>query len=94
MATAARDIPGKILACYVPIMTFVASGFEHSVANMYFIPSGLLIKDAFPTVDPGLTWANFLLANLIPVTLGNIVGGVLFVASAYWYVHGGSKSEK
>jgi formate/nitrite transporter len=94
MATAARDIPGKILACYVPIMTFVASGFEHSVANMYFIPSGLLIKNAFPAADPSLTWANFLLANLLPVTLGNIVGGVLFVASAYWYVHSGGKSEK
>jgi len=94
MATAARDIPGKILACYVPIMTFVASGFEHSVANMYFIPSGLLIKEAFPAADPSLTWANFLVANLIPVTLGNIVGGVLFVSLAYWYVHsGGKKSE-
>jgi formate/nitrite transporter len=94
MATAARDIPGKLLACYMPIMAFVASGFEHNVANMYFIPSGLLIKGAFPAADPGLTWANFLIANLIPVTLGNIVGGVLFVASAYWYVHsGGKKSE-
>jgi formate/nitrite transporter len=93
MATAARDIPGKLLSCYVPIMTFVASGFEHSVANMYFIPSGLLIKNAFPAVDPSLTWANFLLANLIPVTLGNIVGGVLFVASAYWYVHSGGKKS-
>jgi formate/nitrite transporter len=94
MATAARDIPGKLLACYVPIMTFVASGFEHSVANMYFIPTGLLFKEAFPGFDPGLTWANFLIANLIPVILGNIVGGVLFVASAYWYVHSGGKSEK
>ncbi|PKN12493.1 MAG: FdhC protein [Deltaproteobacteria bacterium HGW-Deltaproteobacteria-4] len=94
MATAARDIPGKILACYVPIMTFVASGFEHSVANMYFIPSGLLIKGVFPAVDPSLTWSNFLLANLVPVTLGNIVGGVLFVALAYWYVHSRPKSEK
>jgi len=94
MATAARDIPGKILACYVPIMTFVASGFEHSVANMYFIPSGLLIKDAFPAADPSLSWANFLVANLIPVTLGNIVGGVLFVALAYWYVHSVGKKEK
>ena len=94
MATAARDIPGKILACYVPIMTFVASGFEHSVANMYFIPGGLLIKGAFPAVDPGLTWANFLVANLIPVTLGNIVGGVIFVASAYWYVHSVAKKSE
>lgn len=94
MATAARDVPGKLLACYMPIMAFVASGFEHNVANMYFIPSGLLIKEAFPAADPSLTWSNFLIANLIPVTLGNIVGGVLFVALAYWYVHSGGKREK
>lgn len=93
MATAARDITGKLLACYMPIMAFVASGFEHNVANMYFIPSGLLIKDAFHTPAAGLTWTNFFLANLIPVTLGNIVGGVLFVASAYWYVHSGTRSK-
>lgn len=91
MATAARDVPGKILACYMPIMAFVASGFEHSVANMYFIPTGLLIKGSYPAVDPALSWWNFGVANLVPVTLGNIVGGVLFVASAYWYVHAGEK---
>ncbi|PLX85122.1 MAG: FdhC protein [Desulfuromonas sp.] len=87
MATAARDVPGKLLACYVPIMTFVASGFEHSVANMYFIPTGLLLADARQLVEPGLSWNNFFLANLLPVTLGNIVGGVVFVAFAYWFIH-------
>lgn len=93
MATAAREIPGKLLACYVPIMTFVASGFEHSVANMYFIPTGLFIKSAYPAADPLLSWSNFALVNLLPVTLGNIVGGVLFVSSAYWYVHAGEKQS-
>lgn len=93
MATAARDIPGKLLACYVPIMTFVASGFEHSVANMYFIPTGLFIGSTLPTGDPALTWWNFAVANLLPVTLGNIVGGVLFVAFAYWYVHTGTRKD-
>ena len=88
MATAARDIPGKLLACYVPIMTFVASGFEHSIANMYFIPTGLFISGSSSTADPALTWYNFLITNLVPVTLGNIVGGVVFVALAYWYAHG------
>jgi len=88
MATAARDVPGKLLACYVPIMTFVSSGFEHSIANMYFIPTGLMISRETGRSDPALTWNAFLLDNLLPVTLGNIVGGVVFVACAYWYVHG------
>lgn len=87
MATAARDITGRILACYVPIMAFVASGFEHSVANMYFIPTGLLLAGGTGRVVPGLSWTNFFVANLIPVTLGNILGGVVFVAFAYWYIH-------
>lgn len=87
MATAARDVAGKVLACYVPIMTFVASGFEHSVANMYFIPTGLFLNAELARPEPLLTWYRFAAANLVPVTLGNVVGGVLFVASAYWYVH-------
>jgi formate/nitrite transporter FocA (FNT family) len=89
MATASRDIPGKLLACYMPIMAFVASGFEHSVANMYFIPTGLLLSDATGKVEPGLSWSGFFIDNLIPVTLGNILGGVVFVAFAYWFVHRG-----
>ncbi|PLY12107.1 MAG: FdhC protein, partial [Desulfuromonas sp.] len=76
MATAARDISGKILACYVPIMAFVASGFEHSIANMYFIPTGLLLADRTGLAANGLSWSNFFWANLLPVTLGNILGGV------------------
>lgn len=87
MATAARDITGKILACYAPIMAFVASGFEHSVANMYFIPAGLFIDQAIGGQTAGLTWGNFFVGNLVPVTLGNIIGGVVFVAFAYWFVH-------
>jgi len=87
MATAARDIVSKLLACYVPIMAFVASGFEHNVANMYFIPAGLFIDRALGVQTAGLTWGNFLFGNLVPVTLGNIVGGAVFVAFAYWYVH-------
>jgi len=87
MATAARDISGKILACYVPIMAFVASGFEHSIANMYFIPTGLLLASHTGMEVSGLDWSHFFIANLLPVTLGNIIGGVIFVAFAYWYVH-------
>lgn len=88
MATAARDIPGKLLACYVPIMTFVASGFEHSVANMYYIPAGLFVSSQVSYADPALNWHNFIVTNLVPVTLGNVVGGVIFVAVAYWYAYG------
>jgi formate/nitrite transporter FocA (FNT family) len=87
MATAARDVTGKLLACYAPIMAFVTSGFEHSVANMYFIPAGLFIDQALGMQTTGLTWSNFIIGNLVPVTLGNIVGGAVFVAFAYWYVH-------
>jgi formate/nitrite transporter FocA (FNT family) len=75
-------------------MTFVTSGFEHSIANMYFIPTGLLIAQRRGNSDPALTWSAFLVDNLLPVTLGNIVGGVVFVACAYWYVHATSPSEK
>jgi formate/nitrite transporter len=87
MATSARDIPGKLMACYAPIMAFVTSGFEHSVANMYFIPTGILLAGAMGRSEPGLSWGGFLLDNLLPVTLGNILGGVVFVAFAYWFVH-------
>lgn len=92
MATAAQDVTGKILACYIPIMTFVSSGFEHSIANMYFIPSGLIISKQLSLANPTLSWHNFFVANLLPVTLGNIVGGVVFVALAYWYAHGKMES--
>ena len=86
MATAARDVSGKILACYVPIMAFVASGFEHSIANMYYIPTGLLLSGVSGLEAAHITWGGFL-ANLVPVTLGNILGGVIFVGFAYWYIH-------
>jgi len=87
MATAARDVTGKMLACFIPIMTFVASGFEHSIANMYYIPTGLFLSSELARPDPVLTWRAFIVDNLVPVTAGNIVGGVVFVACAYYYTH-------
>ncbi|PLY02877.1 MAG: FdhC protein [Desulfuromonas sp.] len=87
MAVAARDVPGKILACYAPIMAFVTSGFEHSVANMYFIPVGIFIAPQIGADPVGMTWPAFLFGNLLPVTIGNIIGGCLFVAGAYWFIH-------
>lgn len=99
MAVASRDIIGKIFAVFFPIMAFVASGFEHSVANMYFIPVGMMLKripEVFSTavsmgVSPEamgkLNLYGFLVRNEIPVTLGNIVGGAFFVATLYWAVY-------
>jgi len=90
MALAARQVIGKIFAIFFPIMAFVAIGFEHSVANMYFIPTGILLMNgagfsSVPGVDPNLlSWINFLWRNLLPVTLGNIIGGGVFVGMSYW----------
>jgi formate/nitrite transporter len=90
MALAARQIIGKIFAIFFPIMAFVAIGFEHSVANMYFIPTGILLMNgagfsSVPGVDPNiLGWINFLWRNLLPVTIGNIIGGGVFVGMSYW----------
>jgi formate/nitrite transporter len=80
MAISSDDIIGKVWAIWFPIMAFVAIGFEHSVANMYFIPTGMFY-------GANVTWGQFLIGNLLPVTLGNIVGGAGFVAVLYWYVY-------
>lgn len=92
-----RTATDKILAVVPPITAFVAAGFEHSIANMYFLPLGLFIREGAPdsfwsqigmTADhyPELTWTNFLAGNLVPVTLGNIIGGAGLVAAVYWFV--------
>lgn len=94
----ARSTTDKILAILFPIAAFVAAGFEHSVANMYFIPIGLFIKgfagadfwDAIgkTAADFGnLTWGAFFLKNLLPVTIGNIIGGSGFVGLVYWFIY-------
>jgi len=95
LAYSARSTTDRIVAIVPPIAAFVASGFEHSVANMYFIPIGLLVKSdsAFVAAHPDLpdlshlTWGRFVTANLVPVTLGNIVGGALMVGAVYWFVY-------
>jgi formate/nitrite transporter len=91
----ARTTTDKILAVIPPIAAFVAAGFEHSVANMYFISIGLLIKrnDEFvASLDPppdlsNLTWQSFFADNLLPVTIGNILGGAVMVGAVYWFVY-------
>jgi formate/nitrite transporter len=89
----ARSTIDKIAAIIFPITAFVAAGFEHSVANMYFVPIGLFIKTFDPAFTSGtgldvtnLTWGTFLVNNLLPVTIGNIIGGTVFVAAVYWSV--------
>lgn len=100
LAISSEDVISKIFACWFPIMAFVTIGFEHSVANMFFIPLGLFVAND-PALAATLTtakvstvnlagaagWYNFFITNLIPVTLGNIVGAALFVAALYWYVY-------
>jgi len=94
-ATGAKTMGGKLLAVFFPIWLFVTSGFEHSIANMYFIPAGIMAKvndellgaaidlGVAPEALDKLTWGGFALNNLLPVTLGNIIGGCVFVALAY-----------
>jgi len=92
----ARSTMDKIAAIVFPITAFVAAGFEHSIANMYFIPYALIVKgfdsafmagisDKVTNLD-ALTWSNFFLNNLVPVTIGNIIGGAVLVAAVYWSV--------
>lgn len=98
MSLGAKDIAGKIVGLFFPIMFFILSGFEHSVANMYFISAGLfangtgaftdLIAKAYPKDNLAtLTWSAFFLKNLLPVTLGNVVGGSLLAGVGYWFVY-------
>lgn len=94
----ARTTTDKILAIIPPIAGFVAAGFEHSIANMYFIPVALFIKDFgdpafFQAIGKTaadfshLTWGNFFLVNLLPVTIGNIIGGGVMVGLVYWFIY-------
>ena len=80
LALSSDDIVGKILGIWFPIMAFVTIGFEHSVANMFFIPLGMFLG------AEGVTWATTF-NNLIPVTLGNIVGAGIFVACIYYITY-------
>ena len=84
LAFSARTTTDKILCIVFPITAFVAAGFEHSIANMYFVPLGMLLGDAAADSN---AWSGFLLGNLLPVTLGNVAGGSLMVGLAYWFIY-------
>ncbi len=106
MAYGSKDMAGRLLAIFFPIWLFITSGFEHCVANMYYIPAGILAKSNPEWVKQAislgatadkinhLTWSSFFTNNLIPVTLGNIVGGVVFTGMAYWFVYLFRKDSK
>lgn len=92
----ARDSVGKVISLFFPILIFVICGFEHCVANMYYISAGLFSKSVPAYVQAAeaagvnldvITWGNFFGTNLIPVTLGNIVGGAICVGAVYWYIY-------
>ena len=93
----ARTVVDKIFVIVPPVAAFVAAGFEHSVANMYFIPYGILIKHGAPSsfwAATGLDPAGYpeitalgLIANLVPVTIGNIIGGGVLVGAVYWFIY-------
>jgi formate transporter len=98
MCYGARTTVDRVVTIIPPITAFAAAGFEHCVANMYFIPMGLFIKATAPNSFwqsigktssdfPDITWYNFLVGNLLPVTIGNIIGGSILVAAVYWFVY-------
>ena len=96
LSLSAKDLTGRVVGAYLPVAFFVICGFEHCIANLYYIPAGLFAK-AVPAyaalaAESGvelsaLTWSSFLLRNLLPVTAGNIIGG-MGMGALYWYCHG------
>ncbi len=95
----AKEGISKIFCAFFPICMFVASGFEHSIANMYYIPAGIFAKcntlyvskaleaGVSQSAIDSLNWSTMFTNNLLPVTLGNIIGGSCFVGLIYWFVH-------
>ena len=96
LAMSAQEISGKVLGIFFPIMAFVSAGFEHAIANMYFVPAGIFAKQLTkavaasglnPTLLDQLNWASMWHSNLLTVTFGNFVGGGIFVGGIYWFVY-------
>lgn len=99
MAATAKDVAGKCIAIFFPIFVFVISGFEHCVANMYYIPAGIFAAhnplyaakatELYGITAEQLSGLNFgtMFSNLVPVTIGNIIGGMVFVGLLYWYLY-------
>lgn len=105
MTFSCRSVSDKILVMLLPVSMFVASGFEHSIANMFMIPMGITIHafagpefwaltGANPADFSDLTMSHFIFNNLIPVTIGNIIGGGLLVGMTYWFIHRRAELKK
>jgi formate/nitrite transporter len=87
LSFSARSTTDRILAVMFPITAFVACGFEHSIANMYFLPLGMFVQQHVAGSDGSLTWGDAVFHNLLPVTLGNMIGGGVLVGLTYWFVY-------
>lgn len=98
MSFSAQSLTDKMVAVLLPVGLFIAAGFEHSIANMFMVPAGIYtLMSATPemlhqiidveTLKTTLTWSNFIFKNLIPVTIGNIIGGSIFIALYQWLIH-------
>lgn len=98
MSFSARSTVERVVVIVPPSAAFVAAGFEHRIANMYLIPVGLMIRDWTPQTFwekigtnsetySSLSWQGFLLNNLLPVTIGNLIGGAVLVGAVYWFIY-------
>ncbi len=87
LGISSKSVAGKIMGICFPVMTFVAIGYEHSVANMFFLPVAMM--EGFD-----LSIGDLFIKNLIPATIGNIIGGALFVGAAYWYIYDRESQQK
>ncbi|MBQ6486860.1 formate/nitrite transporter family protein [Candidatus Saccharibacteria bacterium] len=87
MAFGAKTVGGKIAAVFFPVFLFVLCGFEHSIANMYYVPAGLFMNWFNGTATAGLSVQSFLVENLLPVTIGNIIGGAVLVGGGYYLAY-------
>lgn len=85
LGCASNDVMGKCLGIWIPVMTFVTLGYEHSIANMFFIPAAIY-------AGADISWSAFILQNLIPATIGNLIGGGVLIGCLYWFIH--IKAEK
>lgn len=86
MAMAAKDVAGKIMGLFFPVFLFVLCGFEHCVANMFYLPAGIFAASHYGAAAEGLSFGTMWLGNLLPVTLGNIIGGCA-VGGIYWLIY-------
>ncbi|MCI8418618.1 MAG: formate/nitrite transporter family protein [Lachnospiraceae bacterium] len=86
MSFAAKSFPGKMMAAFYPIMIFVFCGFEHSIANMYYLMAGIFANSFYAVGNPDVTVGAMLVNNLLPVTIGNMIGGMA-VGLSYWFIY-------